>query len=438
MWVRVTVALSWLALVESVELVTSAELMRSGKALGPTLEAPLWGRTAAHKGCASYCARHSSGGGYGGAIFMQHTRKAGGTMLRHYLAGYRCNLTKGHRGSSWSPKVGTSRVVVQEQLAFNAAALAVEPHALYITCLRDPVERIVSLYFFSGKWKQNDMRRLNSTARSLDQWMRDTAEVSRRRGESYLKSYAKDGAWPVRTRIWEEVSDYYTQIFSGIAAHPATEAHYVAARTTLESFDVILILETLKTERGRSQAEHLLRRVLPNAPAERCATSLPAQPVNRGRVRKNEEGKEDGLHPDDIAKIAAVNVWDAKLYADAVRLSEAQLAAPAPPECPNPSTVNCTVNAHEEIPNLLTGENIMRGCGRIHRGCDDRRPRGGGGVAGKPLASAVPSSTVTHGARKGRRVSMPRLKRKSQPDDPDSAGTSDLGDRRDARRASHD
>ena len=374
--------LGCLALASALDVVTHETLRASGKQRGPTLEPPFFGRTAAERGCAAHCARRgAAAGGAAGAVFMQHLRKAGGTLLRSYLVNYRCERA-GQRSRQTNPKAGTTRVVVQEQLAFNTYSLAAEPHAIFITCLREPVDRVISAYFFSGKWKQNDHRRLNTTARSLEAWMKEVGDASARRAWSARDAIAKRGAWPPRVRIWEEVANYYVQVFSGVAARPAEERHYLAARAALESFDVVLILEKLQTPAGRANAEALLRRVLPPTG---CPPTLPEQKVNEGKLRV----RETPLTAGERRAIAALNGWDSRLYADAVALSDARERGPPP--CPAPEAANCTVGAHPDEPNLLDGENIMRGCHRFWRPC--------GGNSKKPpppaaTARAAPLSSV--------------------------------------------
>ena len=58
------------------------------------------------------------------------------------------------------------------------------------------------------------------------------------------------------------MSEYYVQIFSGVAAE-ATDKHLEVAKSVLDNFDAVLILERLSSEEGRSEAEALLRRILP-------------------------------------------------------------------------------------------------------------------------------------------------------------------------------
>ena len=55
--------------------------LADGRPMAPTLDEPLFRRTAVHRACAAACVARG-----GSSIFLQHVRKAGGTMLRNYLA----------------------------------------------------------------------------------------------------------------------------------------------------------------------------------------------------------------------------------------------------------------------------------------------------------------------------------------------------------------
>ena len=279
----------------------------------------------------------------------------------------------------------------------TAQALVLKKRAVYVTCLRDPVDRVVSMYFFGGRWPQKDVRRAEADALPLLTWLEKVGNESHKRGHRAKKHFKEQGTWPNRVRIWEEVSDYYVQMFSGIAASPATSDHYDAAKATLESFDVVLVLEALRTRPGRDTAERLLRRALP-LPQTRCMPNLSAQPVNVGRVRKNEAPPSKG----ELKRIAALNVWDRKLYDDARRIFDDR-AAEAPPTCPDPAP-NCTVLA-DEATNVLKGENILRGCVRFaNRACQQAAaPARATLLASRP----VPTSVLEGGGGRARLVARP-------------------------------
>ena len=91
-----------------------------------------------HRTCAQACVRN--GDGY---VYAQHLRKAGGTLLRTYLAMYRCaplrqamSATQLYRLPRGEPRQGTAPAAAQESLAFNTQNFVLRPSTVYITLIR--------------------------------------------------------------------------------------------------------------------------------------------------------------------------------------------------------------------------------------------------------------------------------------------------------------
>ena len=159
----------------------------------------------------------------------------------------------------------------------------------------------------------------------------------------------------MRQRIWDEVSEYYTQVFSGVAAE-ATDKHLDVAKSVLDNFDAVLILERLSTEEGRNEAEALLRRILPLHHVE-CPPRLPLHKVNEGSVRKRAEP----LSREDRLRIVALNPLDLELYRHAVTVHKERIV-----EVMRPCRIrtNCTSVRDRDL-NLIWGEGALRSCGRM-------------------------------------------------------------------------
>ena len=159
----------------------------------------------------------------------------------------------------------------------------------------------------------------------------------------------------MRQRIWDEVSEYYVQIFSGVAAE-ATAKHLDVAKSVLDNFDAVLILERLSSEEGRKEAEGLLRKILPLHKVE-CPPRLPLHKVNEGSVRKRAEP----LSLDDRFRIVALNPLDLELYRHAVSVHKERIE-----EVMGPCRIrtNCTSVRDRDL-NLIWGEGALRSCGRM-------------------------------------------------------------------------
>ena len=159
----------------------------------------------------------------------------------------------------------------------------------------------------------------------------------------------------MRQRIWDEVSEYYVQIFSGVAAE-ATRQHLDVAKSVLDNFDAVLILEGLSTEEGRKEAEDLLRRILPLHNVE-CPSRLPLHKVNEGSVRKRAEP----LSREDRLRVVALNPLDLELYRHAVTVHKERVDEVMKP-CR--TSINCTSVRDRDL-NLIWGEGALRSCGRM-------------------------------------------------------------------------
>jgi len=292
------------------------------------------------RACAAACTAEGKA-----TIYAQHLRKAGGTLLRQYLARYRCRpfdtiISKRQRLITRGvPRPKTSRTVIQADRAFNPQNLVLRPSAVYVTILRDPVARVASAYFADD-------------GVHFDSWLDGIQRASQKRAKDAETFRDNSGGWPLSQKIHEEVSNYYVQVFSGIAANPVSQRHYDAAVSSLTNFDVVLILEHLGTPDGRKEAMSLLARALPLPTIARCPPSIRPRPVNSGRKGVLTEVQK--------RRIRDLNGYDLKLYEHAVTLMNARIAASLDACVPR----NCSSIPDESL-NLLHGEDALESCGRL-------------------------------------------------------------------------
>ena len=90
-----------------------------------------------------------------GYAYAQHLRKAGGTLLRTYLAMYRCaplrqamSATQLYRLPRGEPRQGTAPAAAQESLAFNTQNFVLRPATVHITLIDIP-STVLKVYIFS-------------------------------------------------------------------------------------------------------------------------------------------------------------------------------------------------------------------------------------------------------------------------------------------------
>ena len=292
------------------------------------------------RACAAACASEGKG-----TVYAQHLRKAGGTLLRQYLARYRCRpfdtiISKRQRLIQRGvPRAKTSRTVIQADRAFNPRNILMRPNAVYVTILRDPVARVASAFFAED-------------GVHFESWLAGIQRASQKRSKDAKTFHDNSGGWPLAQQIHEEVSNYYVQVFSGVASNPVTQKHFDVAVSTLTNFDVVLILEHLGTPDGRKEAMSLLERALPLPSIARCPPSIRPRPVNSGRKGVLSEGQR--------RRIADLNGYDLKLYDHAVTLMNARIASPLDECVPR----NCSAPPDDSL-NLLQGEDALESCGRL-------------------------------------------------------------------------
>jgi len=88
------------------------------------------------------CVRSGQGG-----IYIKHFRKAGGSSVTMIATKNACRRRKEHV-ENFIPVYGSELPYFNHTHSFGVHA----PSMVFITALRDPIERIISLYWFEGRW----------------------------------------------------------------------------------------------------------------------------------------------------------------------------------------------------------------------------------------------------------------------------------------------
>ena len=181
---------------------------------------------------------------------------------------------------------------------------------VFVTVLRHPVQRAVSSYFFEGRWKQKDKTRSEADAVPLLTWIEKlSAERTRSR----------------RGSIWQEVSNYYTQILSGRRHHEPVSVQsamddetwmgdFKTAKQNIESFDYVLITEWLDS---KEQWKWLLGRL--GGTTERFEMEL--------RLQKGDQSSrtKSAMNDTELRLLQDLNKWDLMLYDHSKKVSEAAM-----------------------------------------------------------------------------------------------------------------
>lgn len=163
------------------------------------------------------CLRLKSGG-----IYLYHTRKAAGTSIRDILATI---------AATWHvPYYETEGVVLNRDIIDKKNGL------LTVTSLRDPVSRILSLYWYEHVGWYDGVLKQTERCKTLKQW------VSAWRDGSYWKIefMAKNP-----DSVYVEIDNYYVKMLSGWhgknTRSRVTEEDLNIAKEVLRAFDLVLL-----------------------------------------------------------------------------------------------------------------------------------------------------------------------------------------------------
>jgi len=218
-------------------------------------------------------------------LFFLHMRKAGGTSLRALLG-----EAAQRQGLDFD---------AQEGGVLDFARLGGR-NTFSVTCLREPVDRICSLYNFMGRWPHDVVPKTSETARPFAEWL----DARPRRPTPLL---------------WDESADYYTKTLGGgsIAARGlGSDAEcFERARRALQRFDMVLVFERF----GQPDYDAWWRRRL----ALDADTKLPHR--MRTIRRQSVYDIRDHLTDDLRANLAARNRWDSRLYRQICRQAQLPL-----------------------------------------------------------------------------------------------------------------
>ena len=107
------------------------------------------------------------------------------------------------------------------------------------------------------------------TAIPLEKWLRRVQATSKRRAWGSQNHLKQRGAFRCASASGTRSQNTTPKFFQVSRPRPLTK-HLAVAKSVLDNFDAVLILERLSTEEGRDEAEALLGKLLPTPPAERA------------------------------------------------------------------------------------------------------------------------------------------------------------------------
>jgi hypothetical protein len=265
-------------------------------------------RDEATKILAQQCVRARQGG-----VYIKHFRKASGTALYAVVAGESCK-----RGI---PSYAS------ELPFFNKETFHVLNSTVFVTAMRHPIDRIISMYWFEGRWPRTcgsiceaeKIKNDTNKVANLDEWIEDIHDQTAQEKLKYLKHSA--------CGQWVSVENYYirqllgidratknqkkgTNDESGFLNNTLTRSHLHQAKEILASFDLIMIQEQMRST--HSDMIRMFRSII-------GATSADSMK----EVRKGKERDKHYQPPSQAAldRLGGWNALDIELYEFAVELS---------------------------------------------------------------------------------------------------------------------
>ena len=236
-----------------------------------------------------------------GAFYLYHARKAAGTSLRAAL--------------QHAAKRSRVDYLETEGLSIDARFLGLRS-VITVVSLRDPVRRVLSMYWYEHVGWHDGVTHDHSKLRTLRSWADEWVE-----GSAWKREFEKKHPG----NVYIEVENYFTKMLTGWNRDGRGEAldgaSLASAKAALDRFDFVFIVE-----RGR-RANHT--RLLWDALGYELplTSELRGDDAAKARLRPKLAADE----ADVVRFLEARNALDAALYAYALALDDDRVAASAAP-----------------------------------------------------------------------------------------------------------
>ena len=225
---------------------------------------------------------HGSTGSDG--IFLYHMRKAAGTTIRDMLVG---------ASRKWSIPFYES-----EGISLNKRFL--EENLILVTSLRDPIERIFSLYWYEHVGWYDGVLKETNRCKTLKSWVDGWKDGSQWKNEFILQNPGS---------VYVEIENYYVKALSGwTGPAPVGEAELKIAIEVLDKFDVVFVTEWIGQEAQRNAMSALFS--IPIGSKDRKSEGVELSSVQREGPRLGHQVKGDSSVKKRLGhSLASDKVW---------------------------------------------------------------------------------------------------------------------------------
>ena len=271
-------------------------------------------------------------------IVFVHARKSGGTSFIQWLAAQWCaGVTESMLPSPRDARRSSFRIEHNEGVVLNLTWIRA-PGVRLVTILRDPIARAISGFTYEGSIS-------SSFGEYFDRLVQGSFEPEFMR--------ARPTPPGMQSRLWFEVSEYFTQLYSGklrtargiswselvagnvtLGSHKEWESAYNIATASLDAFAAVLILELFYDVRQCLWVANKLGLAFGGidtvcADGSKYALNVRKDPPEKGRdvYKSKRVAYAANLPAEERACLHRLNFWDIKLYSEWRRRTEAALAA---------------------------------------------------------------------------------------------------------------
>ena len=177
-------------------------------------------------------------------IFFHHSRKAAGTALRSILT----SIARRHR----------IKLLESEGITLQASVITSTPSLMTFTMLRQPIARIVSLYWYEHVAWYHDVKKDMRHVSTMLQWVNAWSD-----GSEWKNAFVAQNP----NSVYVEVENYFTKSLIGWrAGQPAiSEEDVQRAFDVLQQFDLVFLSEMMNNSTQMNVLKHLFDVKLPTS-----------------------------------------------------------------------------------------------------------------------------------------------------------------------------
>lgn len=249
---------------------------------------------------------------YKGYAHLLHMRKAGGTTLRGYL-------------SAVVEKERDHLIYVSEGPTYNVSCFQDQGELVTVTSLRHPMARILSSYWFEGRYDSHPPPLEPGTSSVMAAAVFNQTEVEATLPASFTawvgfvrrSDYLRWARMSAR-RVWHCVDSYYIQTLTNRYRRSTYNAvgrrDFELAKRVLASFDVVSITEWMGWTNQTTYIQHAL--------------GQEGEDLSEGLLLRNKLSKaknDSEIDRDFFAELWRANTWDILLYEFAKNLVQERL-----------------------------------------------------------------------------------------------------------------